>query len=78
MILSAKVQAVRDSQIEEKKLIKKEHVLAEESLDCVMERERIKGVQKEREIQDKRKEAAHKYDVCRSSTSNFKGWIKLS
>lgn len=60
LILSAKVQAIRDSQIEEKKLIKKEHAIAEASLDTVMENERVKGVKKEREIVQKRKEAAHK------------------
>lgn len=61
LILSAKVQAIRDSQIEEKKMIKKELALAEESLDSVMENERIKGILKEREFQDKKKEAAQKY-----------------
>lgn len=63
LILSAKVQAIRDSQIEEKKLIKKELALAEESLDSVMENERIKGILKEREFQDKKKEAAQKYET---------------
>lgn len=75
MILSAKVQAVRDAQIEQKKLIKKEHALVEASLDAAMENERVKGVLKEREIQQKRKEAAHKYAIFFSLSSE---WNKIS
>lgn len=44
-------------------MIKKELALAEESLDSVMENERIKGILKEREFQDKKKEAAQKYET---------------
>lgn len=44
-------------------MIKKELALAEESLDSVMENERIKGILKERDLQDKKKEAAQKYEA---------------
>ncbi|CAL1289603.1 unnamed protein product [Larinioides sclopetarius] len=59
LILSAKVQAIRDAQVEEKRHIKKEKAMAEASLDEVMEQERRKGVLKEREMLEKRKGASY-------------------
>ncbi|KFM61683.1 Coiled-coil domain-containing protein 19, mitochondrial, partial [Stegodyphus mimosarum] len=60
LILSAKIQAIRDAQVEEKKHIKKKHAMAEADLDEIMERERREGVLKERDIEERRKEAAYR------------------
>ncbi|XP_054710841.1 cilia- and flagella-associated protein 45-like [Uloborus diversus] len=58
LILSAKVQAIRDAQVKDKQNMKKEHLIHEANLDSIMEKERSQGVSKERDMQQKRKEAA--------------------
>ncbi|GFS36463.1 uncharacterized protein NPIL_685261 [Nephila pilipes] len=70
LILSAKVQAIRDAQVDEKKHIKKEHIEAEKNLDEIMEKERRKGVLKERDMLERRKEA------CYQAASHLQEQIK--
>lgn len=56
IILSAKCHAIRDAQILEKQLIQKELDTEERRLDQMMEAERQKSVQRQEELDRKRKE----------------------
>lgn len=56
MILDAQCQATRDAQIQEKKQIQAELSEEEKHLDAMMEVERHKAVQAEKEIEELRKQ----------------------
>ena len=56
IILNAKCHAIRDAQILEKQLIQKELDAEEKRLDQMMEVERQKSIQRQEELDRKRKE----------------------
>ena len=55
MILNVKVHAIRDAQLEEKKMIKKEYKDEEKRLDQMMEIDRLNAIKIQEEIEKKRK-----------------------
>ncbi len=55
MILNVKVHAIRDAQLEEKKLIKQEIKEEDKRLDLMMEIDRVNAIKIQEEIEKKRK-----------------------
>lgn len=63
LILCAKVQAIRDSQVVEKQLIKREYKQAEADMDAMMEKIRVEGLQQQYEMARMRRTEA--FEACR-------------
>ena len=61
LILNAKIQAIRDAQILEKEIIKKENLEEEQRLDKMMEIDRVNAIRIREEIDIKRKEEVNHF-----------------